>query len=122
MYHSCLFFFFFQAEDGIRDLTVTGVQTCALPISFTRRAAEELRHRLAGLLGPVADDVTVSTFHSLGLAILRENASAAGLPPDFRIAEEAERVAALLEAGRAAPASAARPPPGGAPSTGGGGR
>src|SRR5688572_32283185 len=28
-----LFFFFFQAEDGIRDLTVTGVQTCALPIS-----------------------------------------------------------------------------------------
>src|SRR2546430_254295 len=31
--HSCrAVFFFFQAEDGIRDLTVTGVQTCALPI------------------------------------------------------------------------------------------
>src|SRR2546430_16989363 len=29
--------FFFQAEDGIRDLTVTGVQTCALPISRTAR-------------------------------------------------------------------------------------
>src|SRR2546430_3757647 len=29
----CNLFFFFQAEDGIRDLTVTGVQTCALPIS-----------------------------------------------------------------------------------------
>src|SRR2546430_4708061 len=28
----CYLFFFFQAEDGIRDLTVTGVQTCALPI------------------------------------------------------------------------------------------
>src|SRR5438874_3566861 len=28
------FFFFFQAEDGIRDLYVTGVQTCALPISL----------------------------------------------------------------------------------------
>src|SRR5207245_6023236 len=27
-----MFFFFFQAEDGIRDATVTGVQTCALPI------------------------------------------------------------------------------------------
>src|SRR2546422_11631742 len=27
------FFFFFQAEDGIRDVAVTGVQTCALPIS-----------------------------------------------------------------------------------------
>ena len=29
----CVFFFFFQAEDGIRDIGVTGVQTCALPIS-----------------------------------------------------------------------------------------
>src|SRR2546430_3557091 len=29
----CFRVFFFQAEDGIRDLTVTGVQTCALPIS-----------------------------------------------------------------------------------------
>src|SRR3989449_6965451 len=29
------FFFFFQAEDGIRDVAVTGVQTCALPISFS---------------------------------------------------------------------------------------
>src|SRR6478736_5029052 len=32
------FCFFFQAEDGIRDLTVTGVQTCALPISRDRRS------------------------------------------------------------------------------------
>src|SRR2546430_5772460 len=35
-WHSALsyfYHFFFQAEDGIRDLTVTGVQTCALPIS-----------------------------------------------------------------------------------------
>src|SRR5256886_10523684 len=30
-------FFFFQAEDGIRDLTVTGVQTCALPIWMSTR-------------------------------------------------------------------------------------
>src|SRR5207237_5524811 len=30
---SCLCFFFFQAEDGIRDSSVTGVKTCALPIS-----------------------------------------------------------------------------------------
>src|SRR5256884_4526874 len=29
-----MFFFFFQAEDGIRDVAVTGVQTCALPISL----------------------------------------------------------------------------------------
>src|SRR2546425_10833530 len=33
-----LFFFFFQAEDGIRDKLVTGVQTCALPIYRSRRA------------------------------------------------------------------------------------
>src|SRR5205809_5724270 len=32
------FFFFFQAEDGIRDVAVTGVQTCALPISRRRRS------------------------------------------------------------------------------------
>src|SRR5207245_5353865 len=36
-----LFFFFFQAEDGIRDATVTGVQTCALPI-LTMRAREAI--------------------------------------------------------------------------------
>src|SRR6266542_2869022 len=34
-----LFFFFFQAEDGIRDATVTGVQTCALPICLPPRHA-----------------------------------------------------------------------------------
>src|SRR5438874_7433240 len=34
------FFFFFQAEDGIRDLYVTGVQTCALPISNRERARQ----------------------------------------------------------------------------------
>src|SRR2546421_8840569 len=37
--------FFFQAEDGIRDLIVTGVQTCALPISMTRgNAHNEASH------------------------------------------------------------------------------
>src|SRR2546427_4286825 len=47
MYHTLalrsvlfLFFFFFQAEDGIRDLTVTGVQTCALPIYNLDRGAQ----------------------------------------------------------------------------------
>src|SRR2546427_9566376 len=38
-----LFFFFFQAEDGIRDLTVTGVQTCALPIFRGRPAPATFR-------------------------------------------------------------------------------
>src|SRR2546427_6681575 len=39
-------FFFFQAEDGIRDLTVTGVQTCALPIYWPAA----VRHRMASTL------------------------------------------------------------------------
>src|SRR2546430_13492271 len=40
-------FFFFQAEDGIRDLTVTGVQTCALPILRNLRAAGIIRPEAA---------------------------------------------------------------------------
>src|SRR5690606_40682674 len=40
---SFLFFFFFQAEDGIRDFHVTGVQTCALPISALFRRIEALQ-------------------------------------------------------------------------------
>src|SRR2546430_9157176 len=57
-------FFFFQAEDGIRDLTVTGVQTCALPISMIRVSYADLdlnseqgrramRHRLASAVDMV---------------------------------------------------------------------
>src|SRR2546422_10078169 len=38
------FFFFFQAEDGIRDVAVTGVQTCALPISGARAGAARRSH------------------------------------------------------------------------------
>src|SRR6266542_6548905 len=38
-----LIFFFFQAEDGIRDATVTGVQTCALPISAPGRSRRRQR-------------------------------------------------------------------------------
>src|SRR5256885_10602556 len=39
---SWTYFFFFQAEDGIRDYKVTGVQTCALPISPAPEGREEL--------------------------------------------------------------------------------
>src|SRR5438876_5611027 len=52
------FFFFFQAEDGIRDGRVTGVQTCALPISAValprRRAIAEARLRSRQRPGPPA--------------------------------------------------------------------
>jgi uncharacterized protein (TIGR00375 family) len=59
-----------------------------LAITFTRRAASEVAERLAGLLGPVAEDVTVSTFHALCLSMLREHPDAAGLPVGFRIIGE----------------------------------
>src|SRR5688572_32023503 len=46
-----LFCFFFQAEDGIRDLTVTGVQTCALPICMLESVdAMSVRHQQLGEL------------------------------------------------------------------------
>src|SRR5688572_31179102 len=44
------FLFFFQAEDGIRDLTVTGVQTCALPISLRAGVAAERENHTAFVL------------------------------------------------------------------------
>src|SRR5690625_7364532 len=43
-----LVFFFFQAEDGIRDGHVTGVQTCALPISWLLAALASLAYGLLG--------------------------------------------------------------------------
>src|SRR5438270_12307431 len=46
--------FFFQAEGGIRALTVTGVQTCALPISHLRRRGHLRDGELAGSLSPAA--------------------------------------------------------------------
>src|SRR5689334_1097119 len=47
-YFFFLFFFFFQAEDGIRDGTVTGVQTCALPIFAHRPDRTQRARRRAG--------------------------------------------------------------------------
>src|SRR2546430_3819683 len=46
------YFFFFQAEDGIRDLTVTGVQTCALPILRTISSAPRSSSKCARVLQP----------------------------------------------------------------------
>lgn len=70
--------------------------TC-LAITFTHRAAAEMRERLAGLLPTGSAPVPIHTFHSLGLAILREHANAAGLHRGFRLASEAARVALLAE-------------------------
>src|SRR2546421_375047 len=55
LYSRIFFFFFFQAEDGIRDLIVTGVQTCALPISpiaevRDRRRPQEIADNVSTLI------------------------------------------------------------------------
>jgi DNA helicase II / ATP-dependent DNA helicase PcrA len=69
-----------------------------LAVTFTRRAAGEMRTRLAELIPDAAARIAVHTFHSLGLAILRDDPDAAGLTPEFRLAGEAERKALLAEA------------------------
>src|SRR5438876_4928171 len=47
-YYLNRFFFFFQAEDGIRDGRVTGVQTCALPISYVDGKEDYRNFRIDG--------------------------------------------------------------------------
>lgn len=69
-----------------------------LAVTFTRKATDELKARLAALLPSAAGAVAVHSFHSLGLAILRAHAAAVGLAPGFRIAGEPERAAALAGA------------------------
>lgn len=69
-----------------------------LTVTFTRKATDELRARLAILLGAQAQEIAVHSFHSLGLAILRAHGDTVGLGPDFRIADENERKAGLTEA------------------------
>src|SRR5256885_4314915 len=72
------FFFFFQAEDGIRDYKVTGVQTCALPIFAA--AGERDRARAVGGLH-------IATFGEADVD--RDHAGAGGdddLAPDSRVA------------------------------------
>ncbi|WP_117212648.1 UvrD-helicase domain-containing protein [Allorhizocola rhizosphaerae] len=67
-----------------------------LAITFTRRAAEELRHRLASLLGPVAKDVTVATFHALALSLLRERDSSYEVTEETDLDQLVPRAVELL--------------------------
>src|SRR2546427_1925772 len=65
---SILVFFFFQAEDGIRDLTVTGVQTCALPIS----AMKNSDNAKAAALLPVVRTKMADLIKSMGPGAWRD--------------------------------------------------
>ena len=79
-------------------VTVHGVaaEHC-LAITFTRRAAEEMAGRLAALTPEHAPQLTIATFHSLGVRILREQHEKVGLSPNFGIADQAQQLAIATE-------------------------
>jgi uncharacterized protein (TIGR00375 family) len=68
-----------------------------LAITFTRRAAQEMRDRLAALCPKQNAEPAVTTFHGLGLRILREHHAEAGLPAQFTVADDPARLAAATE-------------------------
>ncbi len=84
----------------IAHLLANGVPATAIAaLTFTNKAAAEMRERIAGLLGdPVAaGQLTIGTFHSLGLAILRAEHKALGYPSSFVIYDSADQLGAVRE-------------------------
>ena len=63
-----------------------------LAITFTNKAANEMRQRVEGLIGAVAQRMWVSTFHSACVRILRREAAAIGYPSSFTIYDHADAV------------------------------
>lgn len=63
-----------------------------LAITFTNKAADEMRRRLAGLIGPAAERMWVSTFHAACVKILRREAELLGYKPSFSIYDQADAV------------------------------
>src|SRR5690606_39431025 len=77
--------FFFQAEDGIRDFHVTGVQTCALPILKLRQFCS-LPVSIAAIFCAIPSKVCVAALFTCD--ILSVALSSHSLQPDFRRSEE----------------------------------
>jgi DNA helicase-2/ATP-dependent DNA helicase PcrA len=61
-----------------------------LAITFTNKAAEEMRERVAALIGPVARKMWVSTFHAACVRILRANGDRLGYPRSFSIYDQSD--------------------------------
>src|SRR2546430_4960982 len=84
----CLFFFF-QAEDGIRDLTVTGVQTCALPISHTGSLTYDPKQpKIPAAALSVEDALMLARFAAAGTPIKVQLTMSAHMEPDADRSEE----------------------------------
>ena len=66
-----------------------------LAVTFTNKAAGEMRERIEHLVGRAADDIWIGTFHSVCARILRYEASAFGLHPSFTIYDEDDRRALI---------------------------
>ncbi len=68
-------------------------------ITFTNKAASEMRERAKGLVGKAAQEVTICTFHALGVRLLRESGEALGLKPNFSILDSDDVLGIMKEAG-----------------------
>jgi ATP-dependent DNA helicase Rep len=77
-------------------------------ITFTNKAASEMRERARGLIGRDAKEVIVCTFHALGVRLLREDGAALGLKPQFSILDSDDVVSILKDAGGTTDAATAR--------------
>jgi DNA helicase II / ATP-dependent DNA helicase PcrA len=67
-------------------------------VTFTNKAANEMRERVSAFAGAAAKDVVISTFHSLGVRILREHGERLGLPRRFAIYDARDQLGALKTA------------------------
>jgi superfamily I DNA/RNA helicase len=67
-------------------------------VTFTNKAADEMRERVRDFAGKEARRVTISTFHSLGVRILRDHGERIGLPARFAIYDTGDQLAALRTA------------------------
>lgn len=77
----------------VAHLIRTGVSPFEiLAITFTNKAADEMRQRVRSLVGPVADKMWVSTFHSACVRILRRDGARLGFPSSFTIYDQSDAV------------------------------